>query len=120
MHDHGRLRPHHRDHRLDAGRERRQRTIALGTLCLCALTTGLDMTITNLALPFIGRSLGLVGGGVLFTLFVRRELAVRAPLFDVRILARPAVVSGAVTLFMAYPSPSPSPRPSSSGPACPC
>ena len=26
-------------------------------LCLCALTTGLDMTIVNLALPFISREL---------------------------------------------------------------
>lgn len=45
---------------------------------------------------------GLLAGAVLVVLFVRRELEARAPLFDVRILARPAVISGAVTLFMAY------------------
>src|SRR5215468_4594390 len=33
------------------------RRVALVVLCLCALTTGLDMTIVNLALPFIGREL---------------------------------------------------------------
>ena len=31
--------------------------VALVVLCLSALTTGLDMTIVNLALPFIGRDL---------------------------------------------------------------
>jgi MFS family permease len=35
----------------------RGRRVALVVLCLCALTTGLDMTIVNLALPFIGRDL---------------------------------------------------------------
>ena len=35
----------------------RARQVALAVLCLCALTTGLDMTIVNLALPFIGREL---------------------------------------------------------------
>ena len=33
------------------------RRVALVVLCLCALTTGLDMTIVNLALPFISREL---------------------------------------------------------------
>src|SRR6478735_2754554 len=33
------------------------RRVALVVLCLCALTTGLDMTIVNLALPFIAREL---------------------------------------------------------------
>jgi EmrB/QacA subfamily drug resistance transporter len=33
------------------------RQAALAVLCLCALTTGLDLTIVNLALPFIGREL---------------------------------------------------------------
>ncbi|MEZ5237791.1 MAG: MFS transporter [Microthrixaceae bacterium] len=45
---------------------------------------------------------GLVLGVVVLHLFVRRELAEASPLFDVRILLRPAVVSGSVTLFMAY------------------
>jgi EmrB/QacA subfamily drug resistance transporter len=35
----------------------RTRRAALVVLCLCALTTGLDMTIVNLALPFISREL---------------------------------------------------------------
>jgi MFS transporter, DHA2 family, multidrug resistance protein len=35
----------------------RGRRVALAVLCLCALTTGLDMTIVNLALPFISREL---------------------------------------------------------------
>jgi EmrB/QacA subfamily drug resistance transporter len=35
----------------------RVRQAALAVLCLCALTTGLDMTIVNLALPFISREL---------------------------------------------------------------
>jgi hypothetical protein len=33
----------------------RRRRLALVVLCLCALTTGLDMTVVNLALPFISR-----------------------------------------------------------------
>jgi DHA2 family multidrug resistance protein-like MFS transporter len=40
---------------VEAGRRRRQ--VALVVLCLCALTTGLDMTVVNLALPFISREL---------------------------------------------------------------
>ena len=40
---------------VEAGRRRRQ--LALVVLCLCALTTGLDMTVVNLALPFISREL---------------------------------------------------------------
>jgi EmrB/QacA subfamily drug resistance transporter len=35
----------------------RRRATALAVLCLCALTAGLDMTITNVALPFIARDL---------------------------------------------------------------
>jgi MFS family permease len=55
--DHGRLHPHHRAQPLDVPLTETQRVIALGILCLCALTTGIDMTITNVALPFIGRAL---------------------------------------------------------------
>jgi EmrB/QacA subfamily drug resistance transporter len=33
------------------------RTVALGVLCLCALTAGIDLTIVNVALPAIGRAL---------------------------------------------------------------
>ena len=57
MDDHGRLHPHHRAQPLDVPLTETQRAIALGILCLCALTTGIDMTITNVALPFIGRAL---------------------------------------------------------------
>jgi EmrB/QacA subfamily drug resistance transporter len=55
VHDHGRLHPHHREPAAApyAGR----RTLALGILCLCALTAGIDLTITNVALPAIGRAL---------------------------------------------------------------
>jgi DHA2 family multidrug resistance protein-like MFS transporter len=35
----------------------RSATVALCVLCLCALTTGLDITITNVALPFISKEL---------------------------------------------------------------
>ncbi len=45
---------------------------------------------------------GIVVGVVVLVLFVRRELTESRPLFDVRILARPAVASGSITLFMAY------------------
>jgi EmrB/QacA subfamily drug resistance transporter len=55
--DNGRLHPHH-PHSPDAvPASGRTRAVALATLCLCALTAGVDMTITNVALPFIGRSL---------------------------------------------------------------
>jgi EmrB/QacA subfamily drug resistance transporter len=43
-----------------------------------------------------------IGGLLLGGLFVRRELARRAPLFDVRVLARPVVVAGAVTILSVY------------------
>jgi EmrB/QacA subfamily drug resistance transporter len=33
------------------------RSLALSVLCLCALTAGIDLTITNVALPAIGRAL---------------------------------------------------------------
>ncbi len=56
MHDHGRLHPHHRDEPV-APLGARRRATALAVLCLCALTAGLDMTITNVALPFIARDL---------------------------------------------------------------
>jgi len=47
--------------------------------------------------------LGALAAGVLLTTaFVRRELRSRAPLFDVRILARPVVAACAVTLFVGY------------------
>ncbi len=56
MHDHGRLHHHHRDEAVPQIGARRRAT-ALAVLCLCALTAGLDMTITNVALPFIARDL---------------------------------------------------------------
>ncbi len=56
MHDHGRLHAHHHEP-LAAQPSGRQRSLALGILCLCALTAGLDMTITNVAVPSIGRAL---------------------------------------------------------------
>ncbi|MGE0027745.1 MAG: MFS transporter [Thermoleophilia bacterium] len=56
MHDHGRLHHHHRDEPVPRIGARRRAT-ALAVLCLCALTAGLDMTITNVALPFIARDL---------------------------------------------------------------
>jgi DHA2 family multidrug resistance protein-like MFS transporter len=55
VHDLGRLHPHHAEPQ--AASAGRTRSVALWVLCLCALTTGLDMTITNVALPFIGRAL---------------------------------------------------------------
>jgi DHA2 family multidrug resistance protein-like MFS transporter len=55
--DHGRLHPHHSDAPSAASIGGRTRTIALGVLCLCALTIGIDMTITNVALPVIGHEL---------------------------------------------------------------
>ncbi len=45
---------------------------------------------------------GLVIGALAIAVFVRRELRVRFPLFDVRILGRPVVLTGSITLFMAY------------------
>jgi DHA2 family multidrug resistance protein-like MFS transporter len=56
VHDLGRLHPNHRDPTTSVV-DRRTRAIALAVLCLCALTAGVDMTITNVALPFIGRAL---------------------------------------------------------------
>lgn len=53
----GRLHVHHRDPPATPAIGGRSRTVALWVLCLCALTTGIDMTITNVALPFIGTSL---------------------------------------------------------------
>ncbi len=56
MHDHGRLHMHH--HEVPASpMSPARRATALAILCLCALTAGLDMTITNVALPFIARDL---------------------------------------------------------------
>ncbi len=57
MHDHGRLHPHHRDQAATEPLSEARRRIALAVLCLCALTAGVDLTITNVALPFIGRAL---------------------------------------------------------------
>jgi EmrB/QacA subfamily drug resistance transporter len=45
---------------------------------------------------------GIVTGAVALALFVVRELRARDPLFDVRILRRPAVATGSITLLMAY------------------
>src|SRR5439155_200752 len=36
----------------------RARRLALGVVCLCAFTISLDITITNVALPFIAKDLG--------------------------------------------------------------
>lgn len=60
MLDHGTLPRHHtpESHAVDPEPKRgAARVVALMVLCLCALTTGLDMTITNIALPFIGKEL---------------------------------------------------------------
>ncbi len=57
MDDHGRLHGHHRDDLAQPSIGDRQRSIALTILCLCALTAGVDMTVTNVALPFIGDAL---------------------------------------------------------------
>jgi EmrB/QacA subfamily drug resistance transporter len=59
VHDAARLHPHHVEE-LTAAETRpggRSRTIALAVLCLCAFTTAVDITITNVALPFIGTEL---------------------------------------------------------------
>ena len=56
MHDDaGRLHRHHIEPPTTI--DPRRRTIALLVLCLCAFTTAVDITITNVALPFIGRDL---------------------------------------------------------------
>jgi EmrB/QacA subfamily drug resistance transporter len=55
VHDDGRLHPHH--HEPPIAIDGRRRTLALSVLCLCAFTTGIDITITNVALPFIGTEL---------------------------------------------------------------
>jgi len=55
MHDASRLHKGHTDEVVVVGSGRR--TLALVVLCLCALTTAIDITITNVALPFIGRDL---------------------------------------------------------------
>ena len=55
MHDASRLHQHHDDPVVEV--DDRKRTIALAVLCLCAFTTAVDITITNIALPFIGRDL---------------------------------------------------------------
>jgi DHA2 family multidrug resistance protein-like MFS transporter len=57
VHDHGRLHVHHREPEAEQPIVGRRRSVALGTLCLCALTAGLDITIVNVALPSIGRAL---------------------------------------------------------------
>jgi EmrB/QacA subfamily drug resistance transporter len=55
--DHGRLHPHHRDDLAGEPLGGARRRLALAVLCLCALTAGIDLTITNVALPYIGRAL---------------------------------------------------------------
>jgi EmrB/QacA subfamily drug resistance transporter len=55
VHDASRLHPSHEDDVIRL--EPRRRAIALSVLCLCALTTAIDITITNVALPFIGQDL---------------------------------------------------------------
>src|SRR3954465_4701740 len=55
MHDVARLHPHHDDTASVVGGTARR--IALWVLCLCALTTAIDITITNVALPSIGEEL---------------------------------------------------------------
>jgi DHA2 family multidrug resistance protein-like MFS transporter len=55
VHDASRLHPTHADDTL--AMDPRRRTLALIVLCLCALTTAIDITITNVALPFIGKDL---------------------------------------------------------------
>jgi MFS transporter, DHA2 family, multidrug resistance protein len=55
--DHGRLHRHHHEPPTDTAIGGRSRAVALAVLCLCALTTAVDMTITNVALPFIGHDL---------------------------------------------------------------
>jgi MFS transporter, DHA2 family, integral membrane protein len=57
VHDLGRLHPHHREAPAAAPITGRRRTTALVVLCGCTLVAGVDMTITNVALPFIGRAL---------------------------------------------------------------
>jgi MFS family permease len=44
----------------------------------------------------------LLLGAAITALFVARELRVREPLFDVRILRRPVAAAGAATLFVSY------------------
>ena len=55
MQDASRLHHHHSEDTVGVSPGRR--TIAMVVLCLCALTTAVDITITNVALPFIGRDL---------------------------------------------------------------
>lgn len=75
MHDAGRLHAHHVEGlprgggEIDPGR----RTIALTVLCLCALTTATDITITNVALPFIGRDLDASVAGLQWPATGRRS-----------------------------------------------
>jgi EmrB/QacA subfamily drug resistance transporter len=58
--DASRLHEHHDDEPTAP----RSASIALVVLCLCALTTGLDITITNVALPFISTELGAGTNGM--------------------------------------------------------
>ncbi|HEY3725086.1 MAG TPA: MFS transporter [Acidimicrobiia bacterium] len=55
MHDATRLHRHHDDVTVSIAAPRRR--LALVVLCLCALTTAIDITITNVALPAIGKQL---------------------------------------------------------------
>ena len=56
VHDHGRLHDKHGEPGGPAV-SARGRSVALGILCLCSLTAGVDLTITNVALPAIGKAL---------------------------------------------------------------
>jgi len=55
VHDAVRLHPKHVDPTIPM--EGRRRTIAMVVLCLCILVATIDVTISNVALPFIGREL---------------------------------------------------------------
>jgi DHA2 family multidrug resistance protein-like MFS transporter len=70
--------------------------VALGGVVF-ALIEGPDVGWLS-AEVLVSGSLGLLAG----VLFVRAELRRRQPLFDVRVLARPAVAAGAVTILGVY------------------
>ena len=55
VHDVSRLHPKHADPTVPM--DGRRRSVAMVVLCFCILTTTIDVTITNVALPFIGREL---------------------------------------------------------------
>jgi EmrB/QacA subfamily drug resistance transporter len=55
MHEAARLHAHHTDAAVET--DPANRRVALVILCFCAMTTAVDMTITNVALPSIGKEL---------------------------------------------------------------